>query len=555
VTFTNIVTKVVNRGRSHPERVAIHSAGDAWTYGRLAASVDTWAGRFAAGGVKAQEVVLVFLPQTAEAIAIYFGIMRCGAIPSFMPLPSGKQDPAYYWASHDRLLRLIRPSALVTESVHRSAMQGLGFEDADVRILATDDPWAESPPAPPVPDAGVDSIALLQHSSGTTSLKKGVMLSHRAISSQVAAYASALDADADDVVVSWLPMYHDMGLVACTLMPLMLGQTLVLLDPFQWSSDPGSLLTAIDRHRGTFVWLPNFAFEFLAKTVRFEFGSIDLSCVRAFVNCSEPCKPGTFDRFAARFASAGVSAAQLQVCYAMAESVFAVTQTHPGRPTRRLLVDSEALAVHGVVRAPIIASASHELVSAGSPIAGMRVRVVDADARPLADGCVGEIELEADYLFDGYFNRPELTAARLHNGRYRTNDLGFMLDDSLYVLGRSDDLIIVHGRNYFAHEVEAVANEIAGLKPGRNVAIAVFNEMLGTQEIVLIAETSVRQALTPEETAPLKRAVKHAVNQHMGLELRDVKLVGGEWLAKTTSGKISRTLNREKYLNELAMTR
>lgn len=549
----DIAAAIVAWGRTSPSRVAIDFDADVWTYERLAARIDTWADRFRAAGLRAGAVVLVFLPQSAEAIAIYFGVMRRGAIPSFMPLPSSKQDPHYYWSSHQQLLDVIRPGALVTEAEHRLAMRAAGFGKLVAHIFAPDDVWPDSSVVAAFPEAPDNDLALLQHSSGTTSLKKGVMLSHGAIGRQVEAYRRALGASVDDVVVSWLPLYHDMGLIACTVLPLVAGQKLVLLDPFQWVGNPRSLLCAIDRHRGSLVWLPNFAFDLLAKVVRYEPGSLDLSSVRAFIDCSEPCRPASFDRFVDHFADAGVHQRQLQVCYAMAETVFAVTQTRPGEPVTRLHVDAVSLSVDRSVAPPRDDASALVLLSAGMPIDGMKVRVVDKESMPLSEGQVGEIELVSDFLFDGYFNRPEVSAARLGNGRYRTNDLGFMCNGELYVLGRTDDLIIVHGRNYFAHEVEAVANEVPGLKAGRNVAVGIPNAMLGTQDIVLIAETSSR--VEGVDAIALRRAVKNEIQERMALELREVKLVDVDWLIKTTSGKISRSRNREKYLFTLTTRR
>lgn len=542
-------------GTASPDKVAIDEYGTAWTYGRLAGEIDRWAGRFRQRGLRPGDTVLLFLPQTAEAIAAYFGVMRCGAVPSFMPLPSPKQDPCYYWHSHADLLRLICPAALMTLQAPLVAMHAAGFDALVPLLLSADGAWPDVEAwTGPSPGAAED-IALLQHSSGTTALKKGVQLSHGAIVRQVAAYAKALQASADDVVVSWLPMYHDMGLVACTVMPLLLGQTVVLLDPFKWVSEPVSLLQAIHRYHGTLTWLPNFAFELLAKTARFEAGSLDLSSMRAFVNCSEPCKAATFDRFLAKFAPAGVRAEALQVCYAMAETVFAVSQTRIGEPVPRLSVDAQRLSEEKLASAPRDAGSALELLSAGAAIDGMRVTIVDADGQALPPGHVGEIELSSEFLFDGYLNRPEITAQKLRAGRYRTNDMGFVHGDQVFVLGRADDLLIVHGRNYFAHEVEAVVNDVGGLKAGRNVAVAVFNEMLGSQDVVVIAELAPGASAPADKGLELKRAVKHAVAESMGLELRDVRIVEAGWLAKTTSGKISRSLNRDKYLNDLAAAR
>ena len=549
----NIAEGICAWAESQPDKPAILGELGTRTYAELAAEIDTWAARFAAAGLRAGDTALVFLPQSAAAIAAYFGLMRCGAVPSFMPLPSAKQEPGYYWSSHCSLLKLIAPAALVTTSRQISPMRDAGFAETVEKIFAIDDNvdvarWRGASPG------RADEVALLQHSSGTTALKKGVQLSHRAISLQIEAYAVALRAEREDVVVSWLPTYHDMGLIACTVMPMLLGQTLVLLDPFRWVSEPRLLLDAITTHRGTLTWLPNFAFELLAKTVRYEPGSLDLSSMRAFVNCSEPCKPQSFDRFLATFTAAGVKPEALQVCYAMAETVFAVSQTEPGRPVGRLTVDSGELASNRMVAAPRDAGSALELLCAGRPLEGVAVTIVDAEGKALPSDHVGEIELAAPFLFSGYLNRPEISAAKLRSSRYRTSDFGFLRNGELYVLGRADDLIIVHGRNYFAHEIEAVVNDVPGLKAGRNVAVGVFNEMLGSQEVVVIAESdpSSRHAVDP---LALKRAVKHLVAQHMALDLRDARIVAPGWLVKTSSGKISRALNRDKHMQEMAAAR
>jgi fatty-acyl-CoA synthase len=344
-------------------------------------------------------------------------------------------------------------------------------------------------------------------------------------------------------LVSWLPMYHDMGLIACTVMPLMLGQRIVMLDPFAWVADPQSLFAEITRHRGTLAWLPNFAFELLARTVKPE-PRFDLASMRAFIDCSEPCKPRSLDNFYRSFAAIGLRREATQVCYAMAETVFGVSQTCMDRPPTVLEASASVLSAQGRVEPAPPGETPLALLSAGKVLAGLRVSIVDDEGQALPEDRVGEIELDGDCLFEGYYKRETLTQERFRNGRYRSNDLGFMHGGELYVLGRNDDLIIVHGRNYFAHEIEAVANDVAGLKPGRNVAIPVSNELLASQEAVLIAEAD-GDVLDPIQ---LKRRIKDQVMQAMGLELRDVSIVPPGWLLKTSSGKISRSANRDKYL-------
>ena len=235
-----------------------------------------------------------------------------------------------------------------------------------------------------------ESIALLQHSSGTTGLKKGVALSYAAIADHVESYARAVDLSPADVIVSWLPLYHDMGLIACLIMPAYFAVPVTHIDPLHWVGRPGTLLDAIVAHRGTFAWLPNFAFDHLSGTVSRRASEWDLSGMRAFIDCSEPCKSASLDRFAEAFAASGVRQGQLQCCYAMAETVFAVSQTRPGAgPPARIWVESESL--HRGSRPKLTHPGKGvELVECGSVIEGLTVSIHDANGDEIADDMVGE---------------------------------------------------------------------------------------------------------------------------------------------------------------------
>jgi acyl-CoA synthetase (AMP-forming)/AMP-acid ligase II len=397
-----------------------------------------------------------------------------------------------------------------------------------------------------------DAAPILQHSSGTTGLKKGVMLSHRAILDQTFSYAQAIGATSDDIVVSWLPLYHDMGLVACLLMPIVMGQTVVLLDPFHWVSRPGILFEAIARHRGTLCWLPNFAFDHLARIVEPNPVTMRMDAVRAFINCSEPCQAATFRRFADRFASLGVKPQALQVCYAMAETTFAVTQTGMDAPPRTVHVDRVALHESGRAIPPTGADTDLELISTGQPVTGTVVQVMLATEQSAPDGVVGEICVRSSSLFSGYYKLPEESEARLRGDLYATRDRGFIRDGELYVLGRLDDLIIIAGRNFHAAEIETILNQVDGLKPGRNVAFGVGNAERGTSDLIVVAETD--DAAGADVSSSLYKTLRHnvreAVFQSLNLYPGEVRLVTQGWLLKTTSGKIERNGNAAKYLRE-----
>lgn len=499
-------------------------------------------------GTEKGRIGFIFLPQTPQAIMWFFGLMSAGLIPSLMPLPSHKQDEKKYWDSHQQLIELTNPSLVITTAEWLSA-----FEDITENIECTvhDSELSSSYTSHESVEDTKGEIAFLQHSSGTTGLKKGVALSHTAVIDQIESYSKSLSATSEDIIVSWLPIYHDMGLIACTIMPLVLGQTIVLLDPFEWVSKPISLLQAIADYQGTLVWLPNFGFEHLRRTIKSKkFDGLDLSSIRAFINCSEPCKAETFDRFTEHFKEIGATPEKLQVCYAMAETVYAVTQTEMGKVARKIWVDDQALLDNKVQLT--IAKKGVQLISCGKVIDGCQVTILHPDSTDPADlHQVGEIVISGSFLFDGYYHRPEKTEEVFDGISYRTRDLGFIHENELYVLGRKDDLIISNGRNYFAHEIEQHVNALTNIKAGRNVALGIYNDQIGSNEIYLVQERSEDQSANDQLDKEVIKVIRQTVQDNMGLLLRDVILVEPSWLHKSSSGKISRKLNKNKLLNFL----
>jgi len=493
-------------------------------------------------GVRTGEVVLIILRHSPELFYAFLGAMRLGAIPSFMPCATSKQDPEHYWASHRKLFERIGGGTLLTypENISQAKAQTTGLPWRVIDSVSASEIIPDDFSDPVI---SPDQIAFLQHSSGTTGLKKGVALSHRAVLRQVESYAAALELNDNDRVVSWLPLYHDMGLIACFLLPLITRTPVAMIDPFEWVVNPGLLFAAINRHKATLCWQPNFAFHHLCRTVR-PAGTPDLSSMRAWIDCSEPCRAETFQLFGKKFGAAGVRRESLHVCYAMAETVFAISQTPIRESNPTLAVDPVALRENRVVSAS--SSDPHQvLLSAGKPITGFEVRILNEQGQPVAEDQVGEISVTSDCLFDGYFNLPIETRNKIREGWYQTGDLGFLHCGELYITGRKNDLIIVHGKNFYAHELEYLINQLPGVHPGRNVATGWFRPEVGSEEIIVLAETG----LTDETArAELSTQIKQALLDQTGLLVFDVHLVTSGWLIKTTSGKLSRADNLAKYL-------
>ena len=514
------------------------------TYASMRAEALRAAAMFDGLGLEAGSVVFIVLRHQAELYSTFLGAMYAGLTPSFLPFPTPKQDASLYWSSHRELFRRVEPGLVLTYAENIAplceALDGLKAEVLDVRRIADFQPR----------EAGLnpaaDRVALLQHSSGTTGLKKGVMLTFGEIAAQTEGYAKAIDFDANDVVVSWLPLYHDMGLLSSFLIPMALGATIVSLDAFEWVSKPAMLLEAIERHRGTLSWMPNFAFNHIAR-LRPSGSSYDLTSMRAFIACSEPCKEETFAQFADRFADCGVTSRSIQACYAMAETVFAVTQSNLDAPPAIRRVDGDELDRNQRVR--LSEADGRAYVSNGRPIEGLEIAIDSAEGRllwsPAANSrATGDIMVRGVSLFSGYYRNPEATVEALSDGWYTTGDVGFFADGELYICGRRKELLIVHGKNYYATDIEEAVNRIEGVKPGRAVAFALYSERTQSEEGYVVVES---ERLAETWTA-LKRAVKEGVFSQLDLTLQTVLVVEPGWLVKTTSGKISRKENAQKYL-------
>lgn len=514
------------------------------TYQRLLDESLSYARHYLDRGLKRSDVLAISLKHSAAQYYSFFGALAAGIIPTFMPFPNPKQDEARYWHSHRQLFATTGINALLSYRDNVTlARESLDLEDARLFDVADvgSDPSGDMRAHP----ADASDIAFLQHSSGTTGLKKGVALSHDVVLRQLDDYGACIAFSETDVVVSWLPLYHDMGLMTSFLLPLLSGAAIVAMDAFEWVARPTVLLDLMERYGGTLAWLPNFAFAHIQRHARSRIWN--LRSVRALVNCSEPCKARTFDRFAVRFSDSGLPSEKLQVCYAMAETVFAVSQTRLGEPVGRISVDASSLHRGRNITQSGVGS-QVELLSCGRALPGARIRVEWEDAI-VPDGTVGEILVEGRYLFSGYYNRPSETKRKLSGSTYRTGDLGFIRDGEVYVLGRADDLIITYGRNYYAHEIEAALIDVPGIVPGRAVALGIPNEDTSTQDAVVVAERA-----TLEDPAPLRKEIKRRVFEELGLQLTQIILVERGWLIKTTSGKINRSDNMRKLLDTAAST-
>lgn len=494
-------------------------------------------------GIKKGEVVPVILQNSPELATAFVGVLLVGALPTIISPPSVKISPDRYVNMMVAMIKRTKARILITERGLQEQYLPL-FKKRELRLLMV------------VPDklmqcetsnikkklyARFEEPLFLQHSSGTTGLQKGVAISNGALVRQLNYLAQLLELrKTKDRIVSWLPLYHDMGLIACFLFPMYHGIHTVQIKTFDWLQYPHLLFDSVTQYQASLCWLPNFAYSFLANRAKEKKVKWNLASLRMVINCSEPIGHKAHEDFSNRFASYQFSKDALSTSYAMAENVFAVSQHPPEEKLYEISVDQN------LFRKGQIVPCNNEgiiLVSSGKIISGTCVKIIDKHGEILPRDQVGEIVISGDCVIQKYFNNSKATKEAIQNGEYRTGDLGFFHGDHLFVTGRKKDLIIVGGHNIYPQDVELPANESKYIHPGRVVAFGVYDDERGTDSVVLIAERKNEGDLSDQE---IENDLRKLITQSGDVALDRVIIVKRNWLLKSTSGKISRSLNREK---------
>jgi len=506
-------------------------------------------------GINSGDVVILILPHGLDLIFAYFGVILNGSIPSIMPFLTEKLIAEKYRKDFNSLIETSRPSALITFSDFEDEIKLLNtYESSIGTVIISDEVELNHGLEGEIfKHAGLihheEEIVLLQHSSGTTGLQKGVALSHKSVFNQLESYQTALKINEDDVIVSWLPLYHDMGLIAGFLLPILYGIPLVLMSPFDWVKAPYKLMQAISKFRGTLCWLPNFAYNFCAKKIRDrDLENVDLSSLRAVTNCSEPMRFSSHEMFIKRFKPFGFKEDAIATSYAMAENVFAVTQGGIDRPINYDEVDLKTLQENNIAIPVQQGNQSVVMVSAGKPILNVEVNIIDSLGNYLDERQIGEIIIRSNCMLNEYYNRDEITRNSFVNGWFKTGDFGYIADQEIYISGRKKDLIIIGGKNVYPKDLETIAMGVEGVHPGRVVAFGVYNEIKGTEDVVIIAEI---EEGFKDKKGQIIDDIRKKVTQESAIALRKIMLVNKKWLIKTSSGKIARALNKKKYIKEI----
>ena len=513
--------------------------------------------RYVAAG--RSEVVLLLLPHSLELFLLHLGLLLEGRTPAILPWPTSRIDAEKYQrnllhqlgslpagqlitlpqlaANLSRGLRYVVTACQIEGAAHHEAhFASTGAAEAANRSFARSN--AEQP----------EDALFLQFSGGTTGTQKCVVVTAPMLDAQLTRLATTLRFSRSDSVVSWLPMYHDMGLIACLWLPLWCEAASLQFAASDWLVKPQLLFQYINDYQGTFCWLPNFAFSYLARQGEMNTTGISLESTRAWINCSEPVRLGSMRNFLEAFADKGVMPESLQACYARAENVFAVTQTPLGEIPRTFGRDHLRQAAL-TYKQRAFDLVDNVYVSSGKRLAGMEIRIMDPKGGICADKQPGDIQIRTECLFNGYWGSEGFTKNTLStDGWYSTGDYGFLADDHLFVIGRLKDIIIVAGQNVFPEDVEAVVNTLDEVYTGRVVAFGIPDEQNGTEILVVVAE--LRGAYTAEGAADLQARIQGLVLSTIGIAPRHVAVVPERWIVKSTAGKISRRDTRARFLED-----
>lgn len=494
------------------------------------------AGGLAAIGIERGERVALVYPTCAEFFEAFFGILAAGAVPVplYPPVRLGRLDE--YVDRTAAMLRAVDARLVLAE---RRVRRLLGeVVEAAAPVHGCLEPGSLPAAGARETEVSADDLALVQFSSGTTVDPKPVALSHRAVIAQTVRLNSFWP-DGDGLVhsgASWLPLYHDMGLIGCVFPALERPAVLTLIPPELFVARPAVWLETISRYRATVSPAPNFAYGVCVEKIRDEeMEGIDLSSWIVALNGAEPVAPQVLRSFRKRFSRWGFRAEALTPVYGLSEVSLAVTFSDIHRPFATRCFDREELAGRGCA---VESAGGVELVSLGRPLEDFALRVVDREGKELPEGGVGRIVVRGPSLMEGYLGLEEATAAVLREGWLDTGDLGFVLDGELYLTGREKDVLILRGRNHSPVEIEHALDAVEGVRTGCAAAFSYMAEDGWTERLVVLVEArrNVAVANHPDIVAGSARAVRAAT----GLQPDEVEVVAAGTLPRTSSGKIRR---------------
>ena len=538
--------------RHHGDRVHVElcdsdRGAERITYAGLVDRAEHIAAGLANRGLEPGQSAALMLPTGFDYLATFLAVQMAGAVPVPIYPPARMSQLEDHVRRHAGILANARARMLVTFAPALGVSRLLtaqvpGLRSVvDVAALDREGRLGERP--------GLDesSTAFLQYTSGSTGSPKGVVLGHGDVIASLEAMAAALGATPRDVFVSWLPLYHDMGLIGGWMGSLYYGFPLVLMSPLDFLARPARWLETIHRYRGTLSGGPNFGYELCVRRMEPEqLEGLDLSSWRIAFNGAEPVSPDTMDRFAAKFAPCGFRDNAMTPVYGLAEATLGVAFTPIGRGPRVETVDADAIS-NRALAVPLSGGAPGQVrrfVSCGPPIPGFEVRIVDERGAELRERSEGAVEFRGPSTTAGYFRNPVANRALFDGDWLRSGDRGYIAGGELHVTGRDKDLIVRAGRNLYPYDLEAAIGEIDGVRKGCVAVFASADADAGTERLVVVAETREEDS---ERRREIVDAISHAASTVLGAGADAIVLAPPHSVLKTSSGKIRRSAVRDLF--------
>jgi 1-acyl-sn-glycerol-3-phosphate acyltransferase len=517
------------------------------TYGRLRGEAAAVAGALAERGVRRGQTVALMLPTGLDFLAAFHGVLLAGAIPVPIYPPARLDRLEEYAARQSAILADAGATLLLTVARARAVAALLRPRVPSLRDVATVRELAEGGSSWTGPDGAGSDPAVIQYTSGSTGAPRGVLLTHDNLLANVAAVGDALRMTPDDVGGIWLPLYHDMGLIGSWLFCLHAGLPIAIMSPLAFLSRPERWLRMIHERRVTLSPAPNFAYELCARKIpERALEGVDLSSWRVALNGAEPVNAETVERFCSRFAPHGFRREAMFPAYGLAENSVALCFPPPGRGPVFDAVDRRAFEEKGRATPWRGEGPPLRFASVGPAVPGHEVKVVDDGGAEVADRVVGRLVFRGPSMTAGYFNQPEATdAMRVAGGFLDSGDLGYRADGELHVTGRRKDLIIKAGRNFVPQEIEEVVSAVEGVRRGGVVAFGAARDGVGTEDLVVVAETRAEGAAARDA---IEGAIVAAVSAAIGVPPDAVVLAPPGAVPKTSSGKIRRAATRDLHL-------
>jgi len=497
-------------------------------------------------GLAAGERVALMLPTGREFFDVFYGALYAGCIPVPLYPPARLAHVEDHMRRSAGILANAEAAILVTVPPAKPLLRLLRAQCVSLRqILTPAELHADGAPAS-LAVRGPSDIAFLQYTSGSTGNPKGVVLTHANLLANLRAMERAGRVTAADVFVSWLPLYHDMGLIGACMGSLLVGFRLVLLSPTDFLARPAAWLRAIHQHRGTLSAAPNFAYELCASRIaEAALAGLDLRSWRLAYNGAEPVSPETLEKFAARFGRFGFDRAAMTPVYGLAECSVGLAFPPPRRGPRIDEVDRDALARQGIARPPEQAGRSAlRLISSGLPLPGHQIRIADPAGRELPERSLGHVEFRGPSATAGYFRNPEATAGLFDGPWLKTGDIGYVAEGELYLTGRLKDIIIRAGQHFFPQELEEAISHVGGVRKGGVAVFPATDARSGTERLVVLAETREQNEAA---RGRIRADIGHLAADLMGMPADEILLVPPRTVLKTSSGKLRRTACRELY--------